>query len=258
MNFRILLLAFFPCLIYTDHQTHRSHHHRKSQSKSSKLDTHSNNQHQSDQLTERRRETSKFLKQIHDSLWKVASKNHEIDLKWDDLNEQFLKIRTNMGSYSQVVIYNCTYPTYISLDAKKQAYLSSSQKEKLKSEDECSSSDNIWRLKDDPTYLSTLDAANLTLSADIMPFKSLLDIFNYLKLCEQFLYFIRHPSMFLRNFKRPAECLHNSTLNVQKTSTKSITTKSTSLKTTAFQLKVTKRPITANPFMKAKFCPGGR
>lgn len=165
------------------------------------------------EISERRRETNAFLKLVHDSIWNVSSTNNlDIDAAWESLEEQFRKIRTHLGAGFDVVIYNCTHPTYISLDGKRQAFVGSTQARALKSEDKCSPEDNIWRARDDPTsYLSTFNPLNSTLSDELVPFTALLDLFNYLKICEQFLHFIRHPSVFLHaTYKRPASCSSSS------------------------------------------------
>lgn len=196
-----IFLTFLPFNILTDQQKQQIHRQKASRSSTTKRPS------AFADFSERRKETTSLLKKLHDSLWKISESQLDREFNWEELNEQFTKIRTNLGSGFDVVVYNCTHPTYITLDAKKQAYVNASIANRLKTEDECSArTGHVWRLKSDLNYLSTLDVANNSLTSDLLPFSALAEVFDFLKLCDQFLYFMRHPSVFLKNYKRPSKC----------------------------------------------------
>lgn len=156
----------------------------------------------------RLREVDEFLKKLQDSIWEMGRNDagaHGIN--WNEQYEQFNRIKSHLSSGFDVVVYNCTHPTYISLDGKRQAFVDRSLAEMLKSEDECSTkSGHIWHLRDDPAYLSTLNAANQSLSMELIPFSTLLDIFQHLKLCDRFLRLVRHPSAYFKTYPVPYPC----------------------------------------------------
>lgn len=259
------------------HQRHKTTNPRRSDDKKAKTNSKSEKLEETE-LAVRRKELSKFHKKLHGSIWDLykREKNYEID--WDELNDQFTKIMKNLGSGFNLIIYNCTYPTYVSIDGKKQSYLSKELIEKLKNggEDECSEkTGNIWRLKEDPNYLSTLDVVNQDLSAKLIPFGNLLEIFQHLNICDNFLILSRHPSAYRKSYKKPSECnsktSSRTTSSAIKVTTKKLTTiKSSTTKSVRFIPRETTKIIvrtqqpnrprfiyTTNPFLNPRFCPGG-
>ena len=255
------------------HQRHKTTNSRRSDDKKANANSKAEKLEETE-LVARRKELSKFHKKLHDSIWDLykREKNYEID--WDELNDQFTKIMKNLGSGFNLIIYNCTYPTYVSIDGKKQSHLSKELIEKLKNggEDECSEkTGNIWRLKGDPSYLSTLDVINQDLSAKLMPFGNLLEIFQHLNICDNFLTLSRHPSAYRKSYKKPSECSSKTTSSGVKVVTKKMTTiKPWTTKSVRFMSRETTKIIvrtqqpnrprfiyTTNPFLNPRFCPGG-
>lgn len=196
--------------ISRQHQ-HRHHNNRNKATSTTTKNKVSSNLPELDEkdLTKRRKEVAVFNKKLYDVIWETTKDDR--GFQTDQLNDIFNKIRNRTGSGFDFVVYNCSRPTYISLDTTKQIYLSSALSEQIKNEDTCSNqTNNVWVFKDDTTYLSTLDFAERSLTSSLIPFESLLDIFRYLKICKEFLFLIRHPAVFLKNYKNQRICESNS------------------------------------------------
>ncbi|CAF0866359.1 unnamed protein product [Brachionus calyciflorus] len=243
---------------------------KNDRNKSKKTDSKKKNINSDDEkkiIEYRQNEAKKFYKKIEDSLNKVAKEE-----KIDDVKEVYNRIKNHTGNGFYALVFNCTSPSYIDINSKAKK-LSSDQIKILQSQDKCNTKDNLWRFNGQDEFVTTFDNKEKSLSDNVLPYETLIALFNQLDMCREFLIYIRHPVYFTKKYKKPTDCIAPDKKDQTKSNSKKdqlSTTKSTKISTiqklkiitTRSTQKSTQqsfRPFTYPNFNQQHFnCPNGR
>jgi hypothetical protein len=172
-------------------------------------------------------ELEKFGKMLNQSIkiYNLLSEN--------ELNpaQVYKDIESNMGNGFEVVVFDCERPSileYTILDTNlnhnseenyvyREVPLTCQQALKdLKENAKCETNHQKKRKRhywhfEEPFSHATWDLKSKTISKRLIPFDSLFDIFNTLRLCYEYMFMINHPYLLklYDKFKRPIQCDSN-------------------------------------------------
>jgi hypothetical protein len=170
-----------------------------------------------EELSRRKTELNDFYRKLFHELVKLEDKQEKSNGKHKQAYGLFYKIRNQTGNGLDLILFNCSHPMYLSPSLKVK-YLGSNLVKQLENADECfTSTDNLWRHQASQEYVSTFNYYNSSLGGTLLPFGALLEIFNYLNLCHDFVKLMRHPAYYFKTYRKPSQCGPSSTQTTSST-----------------------------------------
>ena len=181
---------------WTDRKSHRN---RKRYPEKGGKKQHKNDEKQNF-VNYRLKEMENFHKKVRRSLKKIAKKENITNF-----NQVYEKIKNHTGNGFYAIVFNCSSPSIVESRSKIRS-LPDNVIKNLKMNDKCNKNDNLWRYNGEDGYVTTYDISKKTLTDNVLPFETLILIFNQLDMCREFLIFIRHPVYFTKKYRKPSEC----------------------------------------------------
>lgn len=120
------------------------------------------------------------------------------------------QIKKLIGSGSHLVVFSCEKPGYLDMKRKTRfkdpKILLELNKTAICKSPEKRPDRGLWLEGGDENSLVTYDYQKITLSRPRLPMSRLIQYFIEIDLCDDFMKFMRHPSYFVKNFPKPAQC----------------------------------------------------